>query len=234
MTEFDRSGLEQAIGYTFRDQEILRRAMTHSSYVKKDKRNEPLDNERMEFLGDAVLELCVSEELFARYPDMREGQLSKTRAGIVCETALAQAARAIGLGSYLLLGHGEEIGGGAEKPSILSDAFEALIAGIYLDGGFPEAKRFIEKYVLPLLDFDGKTYPEKDYKTRLQELVHRKTHGAQVEYRMLGSEGPDHRKTFRMAVCLGDRILGTGEGNSKQSAGQKAAQNALMSMGEQA
>ncbi len=233
MTKQDLSCLEQAIGYRFRDQGILCRALTHSSYVKKDKSNEPLDNERLEFLGDAVLELCVTEELFARFPDMREGQLSKTRAGIVCETALAQAAHTVGLGPYLLLGHGEEIGGGAEKPSILSDAFEALIAGIYLDGGFAEAKRFIGKYVLPLLDFDAKTFPEKDYKTRLQELIHRKTHGTQVEYRMLGAEGPDHRKTFRMAVCLGDQILGTGEGNSKQSAGQQAARNALMSMGEQ-
>lgn len=233
MKEYDRSGLEQAIGYTFRDQGILRRALTHSSYVKKDKHTQPLDNERMEFLGDAVLELCVSEELFGRFPDMREGQLSKARAGIVCENALAQAARAIGLGSYLLLGHGEEIGGGAQKPSILSDAFEALIAGIYLDGGFSEAKQFIETRVLPMLDFEGKTLSEKDYKTRLQELVHRKTHGAQVEYRMLSAEGPDHRKTFRMAVYLNDDMLGSGEGNSKQSAGQEAARNALMSMGEQ-
>ena len=233
MAETNRSGLEQTIGYTFRDRSILRRALTHSSFIKNEKNGEPLDNERMEFLGDAVLELCVSEELFTRFPGMREGQLSKARAGIVCESALATAARNIGLGPYLLLGHGEQIGGGAEKPSILSDAFEALIAGIYLDGGFHEAKSFIEKHVLPLLNFDAPAFTEKDYKTRLQELVHQKTHGEQVEYRMTGSEGPDHKKTFRMAVCLGDRILGTGEGNSKQSAGQQAARDALLAMGEE-
>ena len=232
MSETDRSVLEQTIGYTFRDGAILRRALTHSSFVKKEKNREPLDNERMEFLGDAVLELCVSEELYARFPGMREGQLSKTRAGIVCEAALAAAANKIGLGGYLLLGHGEEIGGGAEKPSILSDAFEALIAGIYLDGGFFEAKRFIETHVLPILDFDAPAFTGKDYKTRLQELIHQKTHGEQVEYRMLGAEGPDHKKTFRMAVCLGERILGEGEGNSKQSAGQQAARDALLAMGE--
>lgn len=232
MTETDLKRLEQSIGYTFRDRKILCRALTHSSFIKKDKNSEPADNERMEFLGDAVLELCVSEELFARFPHMQEGQLSKTRAGIVCESALADAAREIGLGPFLLLGHGEKLQGGDKKPSILSDAFEALIAGIYLDGGFSEAKRFIEAHVLPLLNFDAPQFTGKDYKTRLQELIHQKMHGAQVEYRMLGSEGPDHKKTFRMAVCLGDRILGKGEGNSKQSAGQEAAKNALSEMGE--
>ena len=232
MAQTDLTRLEQAIGYTFHDRGKLRRALTHSSFIKKEKNSEPLDNERMEFLGDAVLELCVSEELYLRFPHMQEGQLSKTRAGIVCETALAAAAQEIGLGEYLLLGHGEKLQGGDKKPSILSDAFEAVIAGIYLDGGFGEAKQFIDAHVLPLLNFDAPQFTGKDYKTRLQELIHQKTHGAQVEYRMLGSMGPDHKKTFQMAVCLGEKILGTGEGNSKQSAGQEAAKNALIDMGE--
>lgn len=227
------AALEAALGYTFSDRALLERALTHSSYYKGDKgRREPQDNERMEFLGDAVLELCVSEELFNRFPKMQEGLLSKTRAHIVCESALFEAAKGVRLGDYLLLGHGEDLGGGREKPSILSDAFEATIAAIYLDGGWEPAKRFIHRNVLPLLDFDAHPTIEKDYKTRLQELVHHETHGRQVVYRMLGEKGPDHQKVFTMAVLLDETVLGTGEGNSKQSAGQAAARDALQKMGK--
>ena len=233
MKEHHLADLESALGYTFANRALLERALTHSSYYKSEKgRREPQDNERMEFLGDAVLELCVSEELFHRFPHMQEGQLSKTRARIVCETALFEAAKGVKLGEYLLLGHGEDLGGGREKPSILSDAFEATIAGIYLDGGWEPAKAFIHRSVLPLLDFSAHPTLEKDHKTRLQELVHQKTHGKQVVYQMLDQKGPDHQKVFTMAVLLDGKALGTGEGNSKQSAGQAAAADALRKMGE--
>lgn len=225
--------LEATIGYTFQNSAYLERALTHSSFHKTEKgKYEPKDNERMEFLGDAVLELCVSEELFLRFPDMQEGQMSKTRAGIVCESALSEAAKRIGLGAHLKLGHGEELGGGRDKPSILSDAFEALICAIYLDSGFEQAKTFVHAHVLPLLNLEAYSITEKDYKTRLQERIHQKTHGKQVQYRLLKEEGPDHKKTFTMAVELEGKILGTGTGNSKQNAGQAAAKYALEQMGE--
>lgn len=225
--------LESALGHSFSNRALLERALTHSSFYKGEKgRREPQDNERMEFLGDAVLELCVSEELYFRFPQMQEGRLSKTRASIVCESALFQAAKGVYLGAFLLLSHGEDLGGGREKPSILSDAFEAVIAAIYLDGGWEPAKAFIRRTVLPLLDFTAQPQLDKDYKTRLQEIVHHETHGKQVVYRMLDEKGPDHQKVFTMAVLLEDRTLGTGEGNSKQSAGQAAARDALERMGK--
>lgn len=214
--------LEERIGYAFSDRALLRRALMHSSYVP----GEGGDNERMEFLGDAVLELCVSEELFFRFSEMQEGLLTKNRASIVCEEALFSAAQSIGLGEYLLLGRGEDASGGRKKPSILSDAFEAVIAAIYLDGGLAPAKAFIHRYVLSQLDLSKPIY-EKDHKTRLQELIHAKTHGKQVSYRLIGETGPDHLKTFTMQAVLGDEILGTGTGHSKQSAGQAAAADAL-------
>ena len=192
----------------------------------------PADNERLEFLGDAVLELCVSDELYHRFPQMREGEMTRLRASIVNESALCSAAGNLGLGAFLRLGAGERAAGGREKPSILSDAFEAVIAAVYLDGGWDEAKGFICRYVLPLLDFDAHPEMKKDYKTMLQELVHRKAHGAQVVYQLIGEEGPDHMKTFRMAVLLHGEELGRGEGTSKQNAGQAAAREALRKMGE--
>ena len=200
--------LEQRIGYTFVEPERLRRALTHSSYSGEGK-----DNERMEFLGDAVLELCVSEELFFRFPDMKEGQMTRNRASVVCESALFEAAQQIGLGMFLLLGRGEDASGGRKKPSILSDAFEAVICAIFLDGGLEPARAFIHATVLPLLHL-GETAFEKDYNTRLQELIVR-------------SEGPDHKKVFTMQAVLDGEVLGEGSGNSKQSAGQEAARIAL-------
>ena len=218
--------LESRIGYAFQKPELLKRALMHSSYVP----GIGGDNERMEFLGDAVLELCVSEELFFRFPKMQEGQLTKNRASIVCETALFAAAKQIGLGDYLLLGHGEDASGGRKKPSIVSDAFEAVIAAIFLDGGLEPAKAFIHRFVLSQLDLNTPVF-EKDRKTRLQELIHAKTHGKQVTYRLIGETGPDHDKTFTMEAVLGDEVLGTGTGHSKQSAGQAAAADALKKLG---
>lgn len=214
--------LQSRIGYSFAKPEYLKRALMHSSYVP----GTGGDNERMEFLGDAVLELCVSEELFFRFPDMQEGMLTKNRASIVCEDALFRAAKAVGLGAFLLLGRGEDASGGREKPSILSDAFEAVIAAIFLDGGLEPAKTFIHRFVLSQLDLSTPVY-EKDHKTRLQELIHARTHGKQVTYRLIGESGPDHDKTFTMQAVLEDTVLGTGTGHSKQSAGQAAAEDAL-------
>ena len=222
LTKEHLTELQNRIGYVFSDAAKLRRALTHSSYVPGDGG----DNERMEFLGDAVLELCVSEELFFRFPKMQEGQLTKSRASIVCEAALFDAAKGIGLGEYLLLGRGEDANGGREKPSILSDAFEAVIAAIYLDGGFTPARDFIHRFVLPLLDLSVPVF-EKDHKTRLQELIHARTHGRQVTYRLIGESGPDHDKTFTMQAVLDGEVLGEGSGHSKQSAGQAAAADAL-------
>ena len=222
LTKEHLTELQNRIGYVFSDAAKLRRALTHSSYVPGDGG----DNERMEFLGDAVLELCVSEELFFRFPKMQEGQLTKSRASIVCEAALFDAAKGIGLGEYLLLGRGEDANGGREKPSILSDAFEAVIAAIYLDGGFTPARDFIHRFVLPLLDLSVPVF-EKDHKTRLQELIHARTHGRQVTYRLVGESGPDHDKTFTMQAVLDGEVLGEGSGHSKQSAGQAAAADAL-------
>lgn len=222
LTKEHLTELQDRIGYSFGNPEYLRRALMHSSFVP----GVGGDNERMEFLGDAVLELCVSEELFFRFPNMQEGQLTKSRASIVCESALFEAAKGVGLGEFLLLGHGEDASGGREKPSILSDAFEAVIAAIYLDGGFIPARVFIRRFVLPLLDLSEKIF-EKDHKTRLQELIHAKTHGKQVTYRLAGEKGPDHDKTFTMQALLDGEILGEGSGHSKQSAGQAAAADAL-------
>lgn len=222
LTKEHLAELESRIGHTFEKPEYLRRALMHSSYVP----GVGGDNERMEFLGDAVLELCVSEELFFRFPNMQEGMLTKNRASIVCEDALFRAAKEVGLGTFLLLGRGEDASGGREKPSILSDAFEAVIAAIFLDGGLEPAKQFIHRYVLSQLNLTAPVY-EKDHKTRLQELIHHRTHGKQVTYRLIGESGPDHDKIFTMQAVLEDTVLGTGTGHSKQSAGQAAAEDAL-------
>lgn len=222
LTKEQETELQNRLGYSFEKTELLKRALMHSSYVP----GVGGDNERLEFLGDAVLELCVSEELYYRFPDMQEGQMTKNRASIVCEEALFCAAKSVGLGEYLLLGRGEDASGGREKPSILSDAFEAVIAAIYLDGGFLPARSFVHRFVLPLLDLSERTF-EKDHKTRLQELIHAKTHGKQVTYRLAGESGPDHDKTFTMQAVLDGEVLGVGTGHSKQSAGQAAAADAL-------
>lgn len=226
LTKEHLNQLEQNIGYAFQNRKLLERALMHSSYIAND-RNHPKDNERMEFLGDAVLELCVSEELFLRFPTMQEGRMSRNRASIVCESALFEAAKQIDLGSFLLLGRGEERAGGRNKPSILSDAFEAVICAVYLDGGLEPARRFIHRYVLPLLDVRGTERMEKDYKTHLQELLHVRCRGKQVHYRLLKEEGPDHQKVFTIQVLLDDEVIGVGTGGSKQSAGQAAAKAAL-------
>lgn len=219
-------GLEKKIGYTFKDKELIKLAVMHSSYGNDHKLGKLHNNERLEFLGDAVLELTVSEALFFDYKNKPEGELTKLRASIVCEPTLAQVARSIGLPQYILLGKGEEHSGGRERDSITSDAVEALIGAIYLDGGFANAKDFVKKFILNDIE-DKKLF--YDSKTILQEII-QKEWKETVTYDLIEESGPDHNKTFSVRVMQGDKILGFGQGKSKKSAEQQAAYEALVKM----
>ena len=216
--------LEQRIGYRFSDRELLKRAVSHSSFVNEHHLPKYECNERLEFLGDAVLELISSEALFAENPGLPEGELTKLRASLVCEPSLAFCAREICLGEYLLLGKGEEATGGRTRASITSDALEALIGAIYLDGGFASAKEFIRSFVLNDIENKKLFY---DSKTILQEMVQAES-DAQVTYHLLGEEGPDHNKTFLTVVCIGDRTFGQGSGRSKKLSEQEAAYQTIL------
>lgn len=216
--------LEQKIGYKFRDFSLLERAMMHSSYTNERHLPKYRCNERLEFLGDAVLELVSSEFLFKGSPKMPEGELTKTRASMVCEPSLALCARDIDLGSYLLLGKGEEATGGRMRDSVTSDAMEALIGAVYLDGGFTSAKEFIHRFVLTDLE-DKKLF--YDSKTILQEMVQAKKLG-EITYRLVGAEGPDHNKSFHTEVLIGDKVSGKGAGRSKKASEQQAAYEAIL------
>jgi len=214
------------LGYTFQKQEYLRTALTHSSYANESKRSE--SSERQEFLGDAVLSIVVSDYLFHRYR-AAEGDLTRIRASLVCEKSLCAFALEIGLGQALLLGKGEEQTGGRERPSILADAFEALIAAIYLDGGLQAAKEFILPFVERALGGQQQS-GFNDYKTMLQEIV-QQNRGEQLSYRLAEESGPDHDKCFVVEVLLNSNVVGTGQGRSKKAAEQSAAQQALALMG---
>ncbi|MCR4672923.1 MAG: ribonuclease III [Lachnospiraceae bacterium] len=217
---------EERIGYSFNDRQLLRTALTHSSYANEHKKSGTGYNERLEFLGDAVLELASSDFIFKEHPQMPEGQMSRKRASMVCEPALAYAARSIGLGELLLLGHGEDMAGGRERDSILSDAFEAVIGAIYLDGGLEPASSFIHKFVLVN---EKRMEQLKDNKTILQELLQKENHET-VQYELIGSSGPEHDRTFIMQVSQGGRVLGSGSGRTKQAAGQAAAGDAIQKL----
>lgn len=223
--QVDLSPLQQTIGYTFSDISYLETALTHTSYVKGDGRKAE-HNERMEFLGDAVLELCVSEHLYLEHPEMQEGQMTKARARLVCEPALFAAAKAFSVPDFLRLGHGEDSTGGREKPSVVSDAMEAIIGAVFLDGGMEKAKAFVISRVIRLLEDASVDALDVDYKTRLQEYVQR-DHIGQLTYELLETTGPEHKKTFIMGVSLGDQRIGIGSGATKQSAGQAAARAGL-------
>ncbi len=222
--------LEQKLQYTFSDRSLLETALTHTSFVKGDGRRAE-HNERMEFLGDAVLELIVSERLYRIRPVLREGEMTRMRARLVCEGALFSAANALGIPELLRLGHGEEVTGGRTKPSVVSDAMEAVIGAIFLDGGMEQAKRVVLNSVIRLLETAHVDSSDKDYKTRLQEYV-QKDHKGQLTYMLAGTEGPEHSKRFTMRVLLSGRDLGEGSGSTKQSAGQAAAKAALVRLGE--
>lgn len=228
MTEKLRE-LEQKIGYHFRDFALLKRAMMHSSYTNEKNLPKYECNERLEFLGDAVLELVSSEFLFRESPTMPEGELTKTRASMVCEPSLALCARDLDLGSYLLLGKGEEATGGRFRDSVTSDAMEALIGAVYLDGGFTNAKEFINRFVLTDLENKKLFY---DSKTILQEMVQAEKKG-NVSYRLLKEEGPDHNKSFYVQVLIGEKSFGEGKGRTKKSAEQQAAYRAILKLRNQ-
>ena len=221
--------LEQKIGYTFRDFSLLERAMMHSSFTNEKNLPKYKCNERLEFLGDAVLELVSSEFLFRESPKMPEGELTKTMASMVCEPSLALCARDIGLGGYLLLGKGEEATGGRLRDSVTSDAMEALIGAVYLDGGFTSAKEFIHKFVLTDLE-DKKLF--YDSKTILQEMVQAEK-GGKISYRLVSAEGPDHDRTFSVEALIGERVFGEGKGRSKKAAEQQAAYQAILCLKKQ-
>lgn len=217
------SSLEATIGYRFKEHALLETALTHSSYANESKQR-VFNNERLEFLGDSVLSVVVAEHLFRAGKRLPEGELTRRRAALVCEAALADFARQIHLGDYLRLGKGEEMNGGRQRPSILSDAFEALIAAVYLDGGLPAAQRFILPFIA-----EG-AVEAADYKTRLQEVV-QQDRDARLLYRVTGEDGPDHDKQFAVEVLLGEKPLGAGTGHSKKLAEQAAARRALEQMG---
>lgn len=224
-----QSELQQRIGYQFQNEALLTEALCHSSYAN-EKRGMLRCNERLEFLGDSVLSIVVSNHLFRNCTHLPEGELTKIRASLVCEKSLFEWAKRISLGDYLLLGHGEDASGGRERPSILSDAFEAVIAAMYLDGGM-EA---VTPYILGFLPehFDRPSEAFHDYKTVLQEVIQQNPE-EHVEYVLVGEEGPDHNKQFHMEVRLNSNVIGRGVGRSKKIAEQMAAKEALLLMGEQ-
>jgi len=222
------AALEKIIGYTFQNKRYLEVALTHSSYANELKKGLE-NNERQEFLGDAVLSIVVSDYLF-KHTSMAEGDLTKQRASLVCEKSLCDFSRQIGLGEHLLLGKGEEQTGGADRPSILADAFEALIAAIYLDRGVEQARQFIVPFVEQVLEND-RNQSFHDYKTMLQEIVQQNP-GESLSYVLVDESGPDHDKRFEVEVRLNSNVIGRGVGRSKKSAEQLAAKEALALMGQ--
>lgn len=223
--KYDLSELEQTIRYTFRDASLLQRAMTHSSYINEHHLQKTDCNERLEFLGDAVLEIVSSEFLFFRYPDEPEGQLTRMRASMVCEPTLDFCARAFGLPRYLILGRGEETTGGRNRASLVSDALEALIGAIYLDGGFANAKEFILQFVLNDLEHKKLFF---DSKTILQEMVQKEDGSGHLNYLLVDETGPDHEKKFHVQVWVDHTLMGDGVGHTKKNAEQKAAYQAIL------
>lgn len=216
--------LEALIGYEFRQEGLLRQALTHSSYANEKHMKKLSDNERLEFLGDAVLEIVSSEYLYRNYPKLPEGDLTKFRASIVCEPTLALCTREIDLGRFLNLGKGENQTGGRNRKSILSDALEAVIGAIYLDGGFEKAKEFIHRFILTDIEHKKLFY---DSKTILQEVV-QGSYEEPLHYELLAEEGPDHDKSFRVEARIGDKVIGAGCGHTKKAAEQEAAYQALL------
>lgn len=223
---------EKLINYEFTNKDFMNEALTHSSYANEKKYKKCKHNERLEFLGDSVLGVIISDYLFNNYPDLPEGELTKTRAKIVCETTLSYCAKSISLGHFLLLGKGEDATGGRERQSLLADAFESVIGSIYLDGGIDSARNFILSSMKKVIDdaLCGKIFI--DYKTRLQELIQNDSN-VKITYEIVDEKGPDHNKTFYTQVKKNNTILGHGKGKSKKESEQNAAKMALEVIGNE-
>ena len=220
--------LQEKLGYHYHNINYLSTALTHSSFANECKQKCKC-NERLEFLGDAVLSIVVSDYLFKNCPELPEGDLTKLRASLVCEKSLCRFSKSLSLGDYLKLSRGERHSGGAERPSILADAFEAVIASIYLDGGMEEARRFVLRFVVPEIK-NPKPRAFKDYKTALQEIIQQNPE-EKLQYILVGESGPDHNKHFVVEVHLNSNVIGKGGGRSKKEAEQQAAREALELMG---
>lgn len=218
--------LEAKLGYTFQNEALLRHALTHSSYANEHRNEGLTSNERLEFLGDSVLGMVVADHLYHTHPDMPEGELTRTRAALVCEGSLYDIAKDLNLGDYLRLGKGEDAGGGRRRPSILADAVESLLAAVYLDGGIEPARKIIQMLIL---DREVERAVDRDYKTALQELVQRKP-GNAITYQLVRESGPDHCRLFEMEVSIGGIPAGQGEGRTKKEAEQMAAKAAIEKM----
>ncbi len=218
---------QEKIGYQFKDESLLFEALSHSSYANENKKTRN-SNERLEFLGDSVLSIVVSDHIFEHYKHLPEGELTKMRASLVCEKALFEFSKKIDLGSYIFLGKGEEITGGRTRPSIVSDAFEAVIAAIYLDGGMEVVSKYILSFLPENITPDISVF--HDYKTALQEVIQRNPE-EKIEYHLKGESGPDHNKQFTVQVLLNSNVIGEGTGRSKKTAEQLAAKEALSLMG---
>lgn len=225
--------LEKNLGYRFKDPALLEEALRHSSYANEHKSAAGQSNERLEFLGDSVLGFVTAEYLFKRYPELPEGDLTRMRAALVCEKSLHEVAQRLELGRWLMLGNGEEAGGGRTRASILADATEAVFAAIYLDGGIEPVSALIHRQLLDGGRDESVERRRHDYKTALQELVQRKPEQTLL-YRMAGEHGPDHNKSFTAEVLLNGTVIGSGEGRSKKEAEQAAAGAALHALGREA
>ncbi|GIO06301.1 ribonuclease III [Brevibacillus reuszeri] len=224
--------LQEKIGVRFHDESVLRQAFTHSSYVNEQRGKRISDNERLEFLGDAVLELTVSQFLYKTFPKMSEGEMTKLRAAIVCEPSLVKFAELLNFGDLVLLGKGEELTGGRQRPALLADVFEAFVGALYLDQGVDAVFSFMEKYVYPRVD-KGEFAQVTDFKSQLQEFVQQDNLG-DIQYRIVEEKGPAHNREFVSEVLLNNRSLGVGSGRSKKEAEQQAAARALVILGDKA
>jgi ribonuclease III len=227
----DLNKIQKSIRYSFKNLSLLKQALTHRSYANEHPEDDSGHNERFEFLGDAVLNLVLSDLLLKKFPDLSEGAISKIRAGLVNEKKLAQIAGLLGLGNYLMIGRGEELTEGRQKPSLLGDALEAFLGVVFLDGGFKSASRIIHRLFQSQFETD---LPKSagDYKTTLQEYCQGKLKQVPT-YHLVKEEGPDHKKVFLVQVRINDQVVGMGEGKTKKEAQQKAAQKALLHLGSQ-
>ena len=220
--------LEKNLKYTFKNKELLRNALAHSSYAN-EKKGTVTSNQRLEFMGDSVLSIIVSDYIYKNFPNLPEGRLTRIRASLVCEKSLCEFSKQLKVGDYILLGKGERANGGNERPSILADAFEAILAAVYLDGGMEPARRHVLRFVKnELSHLESESF--KDYKTELQEIIQRNKE-EKLTYVLTGETGPDHDKCFTVEVHLNSNVIGTGEGHSKKNAEQAAARKALELMG---